>query len=325
MEKLEKQQAAAAHKKLRRLDMLLVKIHSAVEASEKRSVENSWTGSRKPPRRATKCLPASGRAGTPGFVFLLCFCYRREERSVLVAHAAGHPRRRNRKTLFSTDEDMERLNNAVERLEELSPEIGDFIKLLKLEIRSPEPKPGPTETTEKVIVGAKRARPSDSTSDGGGFRLFGFRLDAREAEMRAPSAPSVVKEVSESKCPMAAMPMNQTAATDQEARRRRGLVDRLEEAFAAICRAVELADCRDLGEHEWLAYWASVLREAKGHGCAVLAAICAGDDARAAAGGEAAGRGARESRELRRFVRGMESLASDVGYFAALACLCPAY
>jgi hypothetical protein len=32
---------------------------------------------------------------------------------------------------------MERLNSAVERLEELSPEIAMFVKLLKLEILTP--------------------------------------------------------------------------------------------------------------------------------------------------------------------------------------------
>ncbi|KAL6638155.1 hypothetical protein ACP70R_025727 [Stipagrostis hirtigluma subsp. patula] len=35
-------QQAAADEKLQRLEMLLVKIHSAVEASEKHAIENTW-------------------------------------------------------------------------------------------------------------------------------------------------------------------------------------------------------------------------------------------------------------------------------------------
>ncbi|KAG0526424.1 hypothetical protein BDA96_06G144500 [Sorghum bicolor] len=37
-----KDAAAAANKKLRRLDMLLIKINSVVEASEKHAIENTW-------------------------------------------------------------------------------------------------------------------------------------------------------------------------------------------------------------------------------------------------------------------------------------------
>ncbi|CAN6227804.1 unnamed protein product [Urochloa humidicola] len=87
------------------------------------------------------------------------------------------------------------------------------------------------------------------------------------------------------------------------------------------CLYHKLADGRDLSEHEWLAYWASILREAKWQGCAILGAISA---RRGAGGGEEVAGCDDQDSELGRFVCGMESLAGEeADYFAGLACLCP--
>ncbi|CAN6249182.1 unnamed protein product [Urochloa humidicola] len=121
--------------------------------------------------------------------------------------------------------------------------------------------------------------------------------------------------------------MNQTVT--EEEKERNTLSDRLEKAYATICRTVDLADGRDLRGHEWLAHWASILREAKGQGRAILGAISERRRGVAAASEQAAeSDGDREDpefSELGRFVCGIESLAGEVDYFVGLASLCPSY
>jgi hypothetical protein len=134
------------------------------------------------------------------------------------------------------------------------------------------------------------------------------------------------KEGSEESCGKTPMAETVDATTQEEQERSKLLLDRLEEAFAAICKSVELADGRDLRDREWLARWASILRDAKEQGSAVLGAISARRSATVAV--DTAGtcdddRG--EDSELGRFVCGMESLAGEVDYFAGLASLCPSY
>ncbi|KAF8715174.1 hypothetical protein HU200_027729 [Digitaria exilis] len=296
-------QSAAADKKLRRLEMLVIKLHSAVEASEKHTIENTWL---------LKWRDTLKEAATEGDRVLASFRQRRPRASAMGDDARHEQPSSSTSTtttpsaaantkappLCSNDEDIQRLNSAVERLEELSPEIGTFLKLLKLEILTPDQRT--TENTESIARGAKRKRPS----------------------------------VEQSWKPMDAM-----VEASREEERRGTLLDRLEEAFAVICRAVELADGRDMRDHEWLAYWASMLREAKGQSSAVLGAISGArrsdivvaiNAAGRASGCEAAAAGCddddrEEDSELGRFVCGMETLAGDVDYFADLACLCPSY
>ncbi|CAL5031296.1 unnamed protein product [Urochloa decumbens] len=338
--------AAAADKKLRRLELLLIKVHSAVEASEKHPIENAWllkwrdtlkeaaaegdevlAGFRQRQRASMDAAqPESGNDA-----------HRQQEQdrpsSSSSATASAAPpsslaqgtRGATKARLFSSDEDMERLNSAVERLEELSPEIGTFLKLLKIEILTlPEPS---TESTERIIV-AKRKRPSASSgnrSQRGRGRSTGPFLCSLDAEagfgplLLAPNMNK--KDGSEESCRKT--PMDQTVEATQEEEERSTLVDRLEEAFATICKTVDLADGRDLGDHKWLAYWASILREAKSQGRAVLGGI--GARRGAGAGEEVVARCDEQDSELGRFVCGVESLAGEADYFAGLACLCPSY
>jgi hypothetical protein len=126
------------------------------------------------------------------------------------------------------------------------------------------------------------------------------------------------KEGSEESCGKTPMAETVDATTQEEQERSK--------SFAAICKSVELADGRDLRDREWLARWASILRDAKEQGSAVLGAISARRSATVAV--DTAGtcdddRG--EDSEFGRFVCGMESSAGEVDYFAGLASLRPSY
>jgi len=165
-----KDAAAAADKKLRRLDMLLIKINSAVEASEKHAIENA---------SLVKWRDKLKEAAAEGGEVLASF-RQRETEAAAPAQATGdgdaqqHQHQQDpssssssstalataiagnnnapsgmpqaqgilsatKMLLFSSEEDMERLNNAVERLEDHSSDIRIFIKLFKLEILAPAP------------------------------------------------------------------------------------------------------------------------------------------------------------------------------------------
>ncbi|CAN6228654.1 unnamed protein product [Urochloa humidicola] len=336
---------AAADKKLRRLELLLIKVHSAVEASEKQPIGNAWL---------LKWRDKLKEAATEGDEVLAGFrqragmdadaqgdqlpgddAHRQQEQeqdqpssssSVAPSGLAQQGTRGATKPrVFWSDEDMEKLNSAVERLEELSPEIGMFVKLLKIEILTPEQRRS-RENTGSMMV-AKRKRPSAASSENNGssFKLFGCKLEAGfggGAIIMAP--PSKSEEGSEESCRKTPMDHQTVEATttQEEEEERSTLVDRLEEAFATICKTVEFADGRDLRGHEWLAYWASILREAKWQGCAVLGVI-------SARGGAAAGEEVarcddhdQDDSEFGRLVCGMESLAGEADYFAGLVCLC---
>ncbi|CAN6228656.1 unnamed protein product [Urochloa humidicola] len=332
--RLETRQAAtAADKKLRRLELLLIKVHSAVEASEKHPIENAWlvkwrdkfkeaaaegdevlAGFGQP---AMNSAPAAGDAGHQQQ-------QQEEEHSPAPATTTGaSSSARNVPSsgmvygiCGASSEDIERLNSAVEKLEELSPEIGDFIKLLKVEIlalgpKSTKKRPRSTATQEQSpILWSCRVSRVENGRDRKSIPI------AREAETKV-SVPSMMRP----QCARAMM--NQTATEEEEEER-----NTLEKAYATICRTVDLADGRDLRGHEWLAHWASILREAKGQGRGVLGAISERRGGAATSEQTAGSDGDREDpefSELGRFVCGMESLAGEVDYFVGLASLCPSY
>lgn len=349
MGKLDRK-AAAADKKLRRLDMLLIKINSAVEASEKHAIENA---------SLVKWRDRLKEAAAEGDEVLESFRQREIEAAAAQAQATGdgddaqqhqHQHQEDpssssssssialamaitgnnndapsgmgmaqgifsttKTLLFSSEEDMERLDNAVERLEDLSRDIRVFIKLIKLEILALAPAAAPalifTEdggNLKRPIPGAYSSSEEDSPSPS--FKIFGFQIGAAVAEAAGGQ-----------------IQMDQTASAAQAAGESGStLLGRLEEAFAIICRVVELADGRDLSGYEWLAYWASVFRDTKWQGCAVLGAIStvAAVDSRA---GDVVARcdDLEDDSELGRFVRNMESLAREAGCFSDLAYVCP--
>ncbi|CAN6268353.1 unnamed protein product [Urochloa humidicola] len=329
--RLETRQAAADDdKKLRRLELLLIKVHSAVEASEKHPIENAWLLKwrdkfKEAAAEGGEVLAGFGQPATNSAEVDDNAQVQQEQHSSSATSApatttgGASSSARNAPSpgmvyciRGASSEDIERMNSAVEKLEELSPEIRDFIKLLKVEILALESKSAGTKRKGSELW--------DSTN-------FGMRMEKsssifnsipieRRVEMKA-SVPSL----------MLGMP------TEIEEEERNTLSDRLKQAYAAICVAVGLANGLDLKGHEWLAHWASILREAEGQGRAVLGAFSerrgGGTIARAACeqatecdGGD---RKDPELSELGRFVCGMESLAAEVDYFVGLVGLCPSY
>ncbi|PVH30991.1 hypothetical protein PAHAL_9G030600 [Panicum hallii] len=290
---------ATADEKLQRLEMLLIRIHSAVEASEKHAVENTWLIRWRDKLRdatlegdqvlasfrnrashaqavgnANNKLHDGASSSTTGAASpapeatgtALSFT-----RIALSGMAQGI--HRARMMVFSSeDEGMKRLNATVEKLEQLSADIGEFVRLLKLEVLQA------TEQKHFPVV---------------------------EAPSYA-SAPSMINKASQNK------PGEKTHEDQHHM-----LVYRLRRAFSAVCTAVKEADNRYLNDREWLASWADILREAERQGGAVLRAT--------RPGGVPAVESDQEKDELCRFVRSMESLVGDVGHFSALASLCPSY
>jgi len=313
-----KDAAAAADKKLRRLDMLLIKINSAVEASEKHAIENA---------SLVKWRDRLKEAAAEGGEVLASF-RQRETEAAAPAQATGdgddaqaqqHQHQQDSSSssssstasatatktlLFSSEEDMERLNYAVERLEDLSCDISIFIKLLKLEILAPAP-----ALTFAEDIGFKRLRSSPARSNTGDYPP-----PFKTSDSKLGALPELAGAGQIHMGPSA-------AAAAQAAGEGSMLLGRLQEAVATICRIVELADGRDLSGYEWLAYWAYILREAKCQGCAVLGAIStvavAVDEVEVARCDD------QDDFELGRFVRNMESLAREADSFSDLACLCP--
>jgi hypothetical protein len=217
---------------------------------------------------------------------------------------------RARMMVFSSeDEGMKRLNATVEKLEQLSADIGEFVRLLKLEVlQATEQKQlekiAAQEDTfpEEVQNGPKRIRIRRSSKHRG-YCMYSFPV------VEAPSyasAPSMINKASQNK------PGEKTHEDQHHM-----LVYRLRRAFSAVCTAVKEADNRYLNDREWLASWADILREAERQGGAVLRAT--------RPGGVPAVDSDQEKDELCRFVRSMESLVGDVGHFSALASLCPSY
>jgi len=135
------------HEKRQRLEMMLVKIHSTVEVSAKHAVENTWL---------VQCRDALKETASEGDEVLAFF----RQRAMDTTRATGSSSelydaassgaalfftgnalsgveqgiRDRANSLFSRDEDTERLNVAVETLQQLSPDVAEVIRLLQLEI-----------------------------------------------------------------------------------------------------------------------------------------------------------------------------------------------
>uniref|UniRef100_A0ACD5UXB9 Uncharacterized protein n=1 Tax=Avena sativa TaxID=4498 RepID=A0ACD5UXB9_AVESA len=295
---------AATGEKLQRLEMLLIKIHSAIEVSEKCTIiENSslrrWRGKLKDaaaegdevlagflPGRA-----ADGQASNGD----------KQEGEAVSSSSAPAPAPEVSVTgnslsdmvqgicnVFFPDV-MERLDRTLGSLEKLSPDIGDFIALLHLEALPR--KVAPPDTTALAPTGA-------------------MAMETTTGETRKRR-------------------MMKRSGTDPKKfrgflcyERPRLLQDRLEQALGVICKAVELADNNhELEDLEWLAYWAANLREAKRQGRDVLHAWRTQDnDEKRAVGGC----DREKDDEIGTLVHWQEGLARDVVYFTRLVHLIPA-
>ncbi|VAI24228.1 unnamed protein product [Triticum turgidum subsp. durum] len=326
---------AAAGEKLQRLEMLLIKIHSAVEASEKRTIKNLWL---------LRWREKLKEAASQGDEVLASFIRKAEDAeatrgvdtnqqqgsssssSAASARATGalsftsksmlgmvQGIRDATQVLFSSDKDMEKLNSTLDMLEQLSIEIREFIRLFQLEdwakvdLTSTESMEAPT--TEH------RPRKKMRITRNSGCRLFGLKLDEEDTKISAPCVEDAVVNK------LINLSINETAAIQKE--QCEMLLDKLEEGFANICKTVELADSHDLGDMKWLAYWADILREAKIKGCVVLGTISARKTLRAKDNEPMVKCDQDQERDqFSSFVHSMEGLARDVECFGKLVYMC---
>ncbi|CAL4919818.1 unnamed protein product [Urochloa decumbens] len=156
----------AINDKLWKLNMLCTRIHSSVEVSEKHLITNDYL---------LKWRETLKEAAVDGDEVLFTFRWR----------ALNEARRNNDNQidtsgpliLFSLDEDVEKLNSTVEKLEKLSADIEEFLKLVQLEVLIEEENI-PTKGKNQVICNSlalhlhqdehqplNRKRPFDSILD----------------------------------------------------------------------------------------------------------------------------------------------------------------
>nr|TKV90490.1 hypothetical protein SEVIR_9G032300v2 [Setaria viridis] len=134
---------AAVNDKLWKLNMLCTRIHSSIEASEKHQITNDhllmWQETLK-------------EAAVDGDEVLFTFRWRalneasrnNDNRQVGTSGPLAYTKiamssmveyfHNAAKILFSLDEDVEKLNSTVDKLEKLSADIEEFLKLVELEV-----------------------------------------------------------------------------------------------------------------------------------------------------------------------------------------------
>ncbi|KAG2544860.1 hypothetical protein PVAP13_9KG387826 [Panicum virgatum] len=327
--KFRKQQATV-DEKLQRLEMLLIKIHSAVEASEKHTVENTWLIRwRDKLKQATSegdqvlasfrlrasDAQAAGNANTPPHngasssttsTGTAALSFTRIALSGMGMAQGIHSARMMLFLFSSEDAGMKRLNATVEKLGLLSADIGEFVRLLQLEVLQATQQKQLDQKTENNVEGAAQVDTSEAPSPPHKKVRLGRML---RRSHRLSSKPRGRSRNS------SAMVEAKTEGSHED--QRRVLVYLLRRAFPAICTAVRQAENRSLNDREWLASWADILREAERQGRAVLRATRPGKVPTVEFD--------QENDELCRFVQSMESLVRDVGHFSALASLCPSY
>ncbi|CAL4928108.1 unnamed protein product [Urochloa decumbens] len=140
MKKFDKQ--AAVDEKLQRLEMLLIKIHSTIEVSQKHRVQSTWL---------LRWQEKLKEGASQGDEVLASFKQRAEEgerngsqQAVRTSGTLSFSRimlsgttrylRNVTKVLFSNNGDAEKLNSTLERLEDLAADTGRFIRLVEREI-----------------------------------------------------------------------------------------------------------------------------------------------------------------------------------------------
>jgi hypothetical protein len=264
--------------------MLLIKIHSAVEASERRTIKNLWL---------LRWRDKLKEATSQGDEVLASFTRRADDAeatratntvqkqgscsssSAGSATARGAPSFRSEpllgmvhgicsatQMLFSSDDGMGKLNNTLGMLEKLSVDIGEFIRLFQLE---PWAKVDQTLTESmKDTTTDHRPRKKMRITRKSSCRLFDLQLNKEEDTSAPCVADAGVNKLMH-------LSVNEIEVIQEK--KHGMLLDRLEEAFANICKTVELADSYNFEHMEWLAYWADILREAKIKGCVVLCTI----------------------------------------------------
>lgn len=230
--------------KLQRLEILLIEIHSAVEATEKHIVKNTWL---------LQWRDKLKEAASAGDEVLASFkqramdvqqttsngAFASSSTSAANTGALSFTRNtlsgivqgvRSASKIFSGNEDLKVLSNAVKNLEQLSP--GKFTRLLQIEI-SPKAEQRPTEKVDKR--NAKKKSFKRRVSTGSGSR--------RAEQTTSPLDYHII-----------------TVVTLDE-RRGKLIVSQLKKTLAEISEFIHEANCRNLRDLQWPVSWAETLRD----------------------------------------------------------------
>ncbi|XP_073007505.1 disease resistance protein RGA2-like [Typha latifolia] len=125
---------AGVKDKLERLEELLIKIQSAVEAAEGRQIKNTWL-LRWLRRLKDAAYQADDVLDTFEYQILEQKANGDEVSSSLAASSTNVAKRMRTaaRSLFSCDEDVKELSSVVENLERIAAGVGDFVQLLQLD------------------------------------------------------------------------------------------------------------------------------------------------------------------------------------------------
>ncbi|KAL6894360.1 hypothetical protein ACP4OV_008458 [Aristida adscensionis] len=290
---------AAAHKKLQQLELVLLKIHSTVEVSERHIIE------RGTPLQWWERLK---EAASHGDEVLLRFQQQGQGLSVneaaadqngdgLQASAATSATALSftRNTLSGmlwcihttpnalslSTMDMKKLDSALEMLDKEFQNVKKFPVFFQLEISR--------NLRQKPIIHISSGRFGSSPI------------------VLAPAEPLHIKTCTS---------LPYTPPDDRELPDMTLLVGRLQEALGKINMAVKMVKIRDINGMEWLAQWADLLQVVRQQGRTVLGVI------RTKASKETADYDLEEDK-LRSFVHTIETLAGDLEDFNWLASFCP--
>ncbi|RCV40194.1 hypothetical protein SETIT_9G032800v2 [Setaria italica] len=282
--------------KLQRLERLHMRVRSAVEVSEKYAIESTsllrWREDLK-------------EAAAHGGKVLLSFQQRDGNHQQASSSSAGTGTAMSftRKALssmsrrigtaasvlFSSDEDVKKLDSAVEALEKASENIGDFITLFQA---SPKLKRMQKYNACAALAGAAELK---RTLENGGGRALQQKASERAVDMDQTDASPA------------------ETADDREIEELTMLTGRLQKALVQIITAVEISEIQDMQGLEWLAQWTEVLRQARQQGVLLLKVVTA------KARKETTGYDLDDD-DIHSFVHIIESLAEDFECFMQLTC-----
>ncbi|KAL6894355.1 hypothetical protein ACP4OV_008453 [Aristida adscensionis] len=325
--------------KLERLEMMLLKIHSAVEASQNHTIENTsllhW-------RVKLKKAAAEGELVLASFRQRAMVANHQQDGNAsssitTVAAPANQPQ--NGGASFSN-------TTAVALANEQQDGGASSSNITAVAPANEQQDGGGAPSSSNTIVVAP---PNQQQDDGGAPSSNTTTAAPANQEQNGSSAPSSNTTaiapanheqdggtaLSFTRNALSAMAKGFRSAakmmsfwSDEDTKKLDAALEKLEnyssdtkEFVACFCMrkpAVKLADRRNLSGHEWLACWADTLREAKAQGTATIAAI-------SAAGEEIVGCDVQKSVELQIFMHSMESLAGSMDFFHSLLRLCPSY
>ncbi|KAJ1292951.1 hypothetical protein BS78_01G030300 [Paspalum vaginatum] len=344
------QAPAAAHEKLLRLELLVLKVRSAIEVSEKNAIESdSLLGWRDRLKEAAAeggkvLLHFQRRAREDGDGEAARGAADRQQHSAGGAlyftrsslHAMAQRVRDAARRLFSTDEDMKKLDNSLEKMKLVSRDITQFVALLQVEVSRkgrraaerrapPSPPRDVADGSDWEILPDSKQMPRETRSRKRKrkevFMLEKAVLEEEEGSGRVGADPPLMCRArrpcfgppcySRATAPEPVSKETPVAPAAEAEDGENDAISVLLEALRLVeTRGVKATDDRDVEGFEWLAQWAAVLREA----------VERGADVRETLGDVSLGA---EDDELRSFARVVDWLSSEVECFSILASLCP--